>query len=287
MSEEVVTLRNASADLYVPDGMDVRGALERTTHLCIGAHPDDIEIMACHGIVACFGRSDQWMCGIIVTDGAGSSRSGPYARMTDEDMREVRRREQRKAAHIGEYAAQIQLAYTGAEVKASDRSPIVRDLLGILEIARPRVVYLHNPADKHDTHVATLLCSLEALRILPPENRPDEVYGCEIWRSLDWLPDSDKVILPVSERPNLAASLIEVFDSQISGGKRYDLATAGRRFANATYLEAHAPDEETAVTYAMDLKPLLEDPTLTVKEFTLALLERFREDISDRLSRFT
>jgi LmbE family N-acetylglucosaminyl deacetylase len=287
MSEGVVRLRNAAADLYVPDGTEERAALSRTTHLCIGAHPDDIEIMAYHGIAACFGRADQWMCGVIVTDGAGSSRTGRYARMTDDEMREVRRREQRKAALVGEYGAQVQLAYTGAEAKASERSAIVEDLLGILEIARPRIVYLHNPADKHDTHVATLLCSLEALRGLPADNRPDEVYGCEIWRSLDWLPDSDKVILPVSASPNLAAALIGVFDSQISGGKRYDLATAGRRYANATYLQAHAPDEETAVTYAMNLRPLLENPALTLQAFTFSFLERFREDIRDRLSRFT
>ena len=117
--------------------------------------------------------------------------------------------------------------------------------------------------------------------------RPEEAYGCEVWRSLDWLPNSDKVVLSVSSRPNLAASLIGVFDSQISGGKRYDLATAGRRCANATYLEAHEPDKENAVTYAMNLNPLLEDPTLSVKDFTFSLLEHFHEDVRDRLSRFT
>ncbi|MEJ2080196.1 MAG: PIG-L family deacetylase [Acidobacteriota bacterium] len=259
MNPEVFTLRNESANLYVPDGTDVRDALSRTTHLCIGAHPDDIEIMAYHGIAACFQRPDRWMCGVIVTDGASSSRLGPYARTTDEEMRAVRRQEQRKAAHIGEYG----------------------------EIARPRVVYLHNPADKHDTHVATFMCSVEALRRLPAGMRPEKAYGCEIWRSLDWLPDWDKVVLSVSSRPNLAASLIGVFDSQISGGKRYDLATAGRRCANATYLEAHEPDKETAVTYAMNLNPLLEDPTLSVKDFTFSLLEHFHEDVRDRLSRFT
>ncbi len=287
MNPEVFTLRNESANLYVPDGTDVRDALSRTTHLCIGAHPDDIEIMAYHGIAACFQRPDRWMCGVIVTDGASSSRLGPYARTPDEEMRAVRREEQRKAAHIGEYGAQIQLGYTAKQVKATDRSAVVEDLLRILEIARPRVVYLHNPADKHDTHVATFMCSVEALRRLPAGTRPEETYGCEVWRSLDWLPDSDKVVLSVSSRPNLAASLIGVFDSQISGGKRYDLATAGRRCANATYLEAHEPDKETAVTYAMNLNPLLEDPTLSVKDFTFSLLEHFHEDVRDRLSRFT
>ena len=280
-------LRNPGADLYVPDGAGLPAALERTTHLCIGAHPDDIEIMAYHGISACFGRSDRWMCGVTVTDGAGSSRVGPYAKLKDHEMRQVRRSEQRKAAHAGEYGAQFQLGYAAEAVRSSQRAAVVDDLTQILEATRPRVVYLHNPADKHDTHVATLMCSLKALRKLSPAHQPEELYGCEVWRGLDWLLDVDKVALPVSGSPNLAACLVGLFDSQISGGKRYDLATAGRRLANATYFEAHEPDEETAVTYAIDLKPLLENPKLTVTEFTLSFLDRLCEDVRDRLSRFT
>ena len=47
---------NAGADFFVPDGADADAALARTTHLCISAHQDDIEIMAYHGVAECFGR---------------------------------------------------------------------------------------------------------------------------------------------------------------------------------------------------------------------------------------
>jgi hypothetical protein len=33
----------SDADIFVPDGADLPAALERTTHLCIGAHQDDQE----------------------------------------------------------------------------------------------------------------------------------------------------------------------------------------------------------------------------------------------------
>ena len=36
---------NAGADLFVPDGLEPEAALGRTTHLCIAAHQDDVEIM--------------------------------------------------------------------------------------------------------------------------------------------------------------------------------------------------------------------------------------------------
>jgi hypothetical protein len=53
---------------------------------------------------------------------------------------------------------------------------------------------------------------------------------------------------------------VGVFDSQVSGGKRYDLATAGRRLAHATYYASHGTDEESALSFAMDLTPLVEEP---------------------------
>ncbi len=41
------------------------------------------------------------------------------------------------------------------------------------------------------------------------------------------LPDEDKVAFDLSAQENLQMALLGVFDSQISGGKRYDLATMG------------------------------------------------------------
>jgi LmbE family N-acetylglucosaminyl deacetylase len=280
-------LSNPEADLYIPDGVSEEEALSRTTHLAIAAHQDDIEIMAYHGIAECFGRRDKWFTGVVVTNGAGSPRSGIYGGFTDEEMRRIRLIEQRKAAFIGEYSAQYQLGYTSAQVKDARNTGIGEELAAILRDSRPGVVYLHNPADKHDTHIAVMLRALAALRSLPPEGRPQKVYGCEVWRDLDWLPDHHKQALPVSSHPNLAASLVGVFDSQITGGKRYDLATAGRRLANASYLESHATDQETALTFAVDLSPLVHDPALSLADYTLALVDRFREEVRSRLERFS
>jgi len=276
---------NSKADLFIPDGVEETAALARTTHLGISAHQDDLEIMAYHGIAHCFGRPDQWFGGIVVTNGAGSPRTGLYAAYTDAEMQEVRRREQRKAAQIGEYACQIQLDYTSAEVKDPRHPGVVDDLVAVLRATRPQIVYVHNPADKHDTHVAVVLRAVAALRTLTAEYRPAKVYGCEVWRDLDWLLDEDQRPLPVSARPNLAAGLLGVFDSQISGGKRYDLATLGRRMANATYLASHGIDIETALTLALDLTPLIDDPNLSVSAYTLRIVDKFRADIAARLAK--
>ena len=153
---------NSNADLFVPDGLDPAAALDRTTHLCVSAHQDDIEIMAYHGIAECFGQPDKWFTGVVVTNGAGSPRSGIYGHYTDDDMQQIRRKEQRKAAYVGDYACQIQLAFTSAQVKDTQETAVVEDLNRIFLAAQPEVVYLHNLADKHPTHVAVALRAMAA-----------------------------------------------------------------------------------------------------------------------------
>jgi hypothetical protein len=95
--------------------------------------------------------------------------------------------------------------------------------------------------------------------------------------------DDDKQPLPVSSRSNIAAALVGVFDSQVSGGKRYDLATAGRRLAHATYFASHGTDEESALNFAMDLTPLEESPELSIADYVLGFIDRFRRDVARRL----
>ncbi len=274
-----------NADVYIPDGVDFEEALKRTTHLAVGAHQDDLEIMAFDGILKCFEQENMWFMGIVLTNGGGSPRDGAFKDTTDEEMQEVRRLEQKKAADIGKYGALAQLDYPSSVVKDNSQSGPVDDLEALIELAQPEVVYLHNPADKHDTHVAAFLRALTALRNLPRDIRPDEAYGCEVWRDLDWLPDEYKVAFDVSEKPELQTALLEVFESQISGGKRYDLATLGRRRANATYYASHGTDTATSMIYAMDLMPLVKDANLDIKMYVEGHIERFGEKVDDTLDK--
>jgi LmbE family N-acetylglucosaminyl deacetylase len=272
-------LHRPDADIFIPDGRPLAAALAGTTHMGIGAHQDDLEFFAIHGILECYERPDRWFTGVTVTDGGGSARSGLYERLTDAEMIGVRRTEQRKAAMVGGYAAMIQLDYPSALIKDPSEEGPVRDLAAILDVARPQVLYVHNPADKHATHVVVLARSLEAVRSLPPDSRPQKIYGCEVWRDLDWLPDARKAALPVSDRTNLQAALNGVFDSQISGGKRYDLAVMGRRLAHATFHESHATDRQTGLVYAIDLTALADDDELSLESFALSLVNEFADEV--------
>jgi len=271
--------------IFVPDRKPVESALARTTHMGIGAHQDDLEIMALHGILECFQQEDQWFCGVTVTDGRGSPRDALYKDYSDEEMRVVRRGEQNKAAIVGEYGAQIQLDHPSPHAKGENTDAVISDIANLVAAAKPTVIYTHNLADKHDTHVGVTLRVIEALRNMDPAAHPQKVYGCEVWRDLDWLLDEDKIIFDVSAHENLQASLLGVFDSQISGGKRYDLASMGRRRANATYFASHGTDIVTGMIYGIDLTPLVRNPNLGIHDYLDSFVQRTADDIHARLER--
>jgi hypothetical protein len=83
--------------------------------VAIGAH--QVEIMAFDDISRCFQQTRKWFCGVVVTNGRGSPQDGLYVNYTDEEMQMVRPREQKKAAVIGEYGAQVLLDYPSSAVK--------------------------------------------------------------------------------------------------------------------------------------------------------------------------
>jgi LmbE family N-acetylglucosaminyl deacetylase len=186
---------------------------------------------------------------------------------------------------MGEYAALVLLDYPSKAIKDGSNHTPVEDIAAILQTAQPHVVYTHNLADKHDTHVGVALKVIAAIRSLPPEKRPDKLYGCEVWRDLDWMVDGEKAAFDLSTHENLQAALLGVFDSQISGGKRYDLATLGRRRANATYFESHGVDASLGLSFAMDLTPLVVNPKLDVQAFIQEKITHFAQDVADRLKR--
>jgi LmbE family N-acetylglucosaminyl deacetylase len=188
---------------------------------------------------------------------------------------------------VGEYAALVLLDYPSRDVKDSSNLRVVDDIVAVLEATKPRTVFTHNLADKHATHIGVAVKVIRAIRSLPKMAHPDYLYGCEVWRGLDWLLDDEKVTLDCSTQSNLQTALLGVFDSQISGGKRYDLATMGRRVSNATYHASHDVDIATGVAYAMDLTPLIRNPNLGIQDYICGHIDRFAKDVADLIRSVT
>jgi len=282
-----IQLKASGAEIFIPNGQPAEEALMRTTHMGIGAHQDDLEFMAYHGILECFGKKDRGFAGVILTNGSGSARDAQYKNYTDDQMMEIRKLEQKKAAYVGEYSALLLLNHPSSAIKTSDDPNVAADLDLVFKRCQPEVVYTHNFADKHDTHVGVALRTIAALRRMPKDKRPKKVIGCEVWRSLDWLCDPDKVVMAVDDHENLADALMGVFDSQICGGKRYDLASAGRRRAHATYHQSHGVDQHQALIWGMDLTPLVRDQSLDPFQFVKEHMDRFAGEVSERIKKLS
>jgi LmbE family N-acetylglucosaminyl deacetylase len=277
-------LSRPDAEIFVPDGSPVEAALARTTHVAVGAHPDDLEILAATAIVACHAASDRFFTGIVVADGGGGPRRAEHATLSEDAMKELRRAEQRRAATLGRYSAVVMLGHPSAHVKDAVSSAVTSDLRGLLGTMKPEELLTHALSDRHDTHVAVALRTLDACRALPEPERPTRILGAEVWRDLDWLTGGDRIELSADEGEELQGALLAVFESQNGGAKRYDLGTLGRRRAQATFAESHRTEQRERVVVAMDLRPLV-DGSATPLELVHDYIGRFQADVEARLAR--
>lgn len=277
---------NACADAYVSDRSTIEEALRRTTYLSIGTHQDDCEIMAYHAISQCYGSEEDWFTAVVLTDGGGSPRSGAFANYTNEQIHIKRSAEQRVAADVGKYSAVIQLCYTSEDVRTARCADAEEELVRIISQVKPKYIFTHNPLDRHETHLGTCIRVIHALRKTPRECRPEKVYGMEVWRSLDWLSDEDRLLFDTSKYPDIENGVIAAYDSQCTPLKRFDLAAIGRRLGNATFQAPRDNDVTNSCSIGMDLTPLMEDETLDIREFALAFIDKFYGDAKELLDRF-
>ena len=251
---------------------------QKVKYLCICAHQDDCEIMAVDGILKGYYSKKFSFALVVTTDGGGSARTGEFKDYTDEMMKAVRIKEQKEAAEIGRYNSLYLLGFTSKQVKDNDEN-VVKNYVKIIKELKPEVIYTHSILDKHPTHVAVARQVIKALRELSKEDQPKVLYGCEVWRDLDWVSDDKKIGFDISRNVKLQKQLLNVFKSQIAGGKEYTKASMGRRYANATYYKSHEVDGAKLVSFAIDMTPLIKNPNLCVKKFALSFVEDLKQDI--------
>ena len=250
-------------------------------YLCICAHQDDCEIMAIDGILKGYYSRKYSFALVETSDGGGSARTGEFKDYTDEMMKEVRIKEQEEASEIGRYHSLYMLNYSSKEIKDKDNKDIEEEYIKIIKELRPQVIYTHSILDKHPTHIGVVLKVISALRRLPKEDQPKVVYGCEVWRGLDWISDDRKIGFDVSRNEKLQKKILNVFKSQIAGGKAYTKASIGRRYQNATYFQSHSVDSFKMISYAIDLTPLMKKANLSIKEFALSFVKDLEKEVSE------
>jgi LmbE family N-acetylglucosaminyl deacetylase len=200
-------------------------------------------------------------------------------------MRALRRDEQREAARRGGYAVAVQLDHPSTSVKSGAAPEVVRDLAAVLAATRPGIVYTHNPMDAHVTHLGVCAAAIDAIRALPPAERPARVFGCEGWRGLDWLSDTDKTWLDLGSDDAAWSHLIGAFASQVESGRPYHEGALGRARANGVFREAREIGGRERLWLAVDLTPLTRDDGEDLADFVRERLDRFAREVIEALAR--
>ncbi|MCC5951831.1 MAG: PIG-L family deacetylase [Acidimicrobiia bacterium] len=271
--------------VVVPDGRPLDQVLVDATDVAVVAHPDDLELLLGTVVATCAADAERSLVGIVCTDGAGSV-GVDGAPTGSQELAALRATEQRAAAELGGHTV-LMLGHSSATMlDPARRSAVVDDLVAVMGSCRPATVHTHALVDRHATHVAVALLTIDTVRALPSTTPPPtSLLGIEGWSSLDWLADSDLVELP-GRNDDLTIRMARCFTSQLTH-KRYDLAMQGRWRANATFRHHDAPDDVAELALALDMTPLLADPDLAPAEFLGTVTARARRTVAEQVSTLT
>lgn len=272
--------KKSDADLYIPSGKDESSILSKTNFLGIAAHQDDLEIIAFPGILQSYKANSNGFGGVVCTDGV------PRNSKNTEEINKIRKNEQKRAADIGKYGFVIQLDYSSDEIIYNSNIDLENEIIGIINEAKPDIIYTHNPFDKHKTHLSVCRSVINALRNSKCKYKPDKLYGCEVWRDLDWLEDKYKVEFDVSGSSGLGLKLLEAFKSQIIDGKNYHKAVIARRTVNATFSNAYLKDKTNQSIYGIDLTPLINDKKISIRDYLFNIVNEFENNIKNIIIKY-
>jgi len=253
-----------------------------TNLLAIAAHHGDIELMAMDGVLKAYGSKKYDFFACVVGDASNCNKTGKYAEFTDKELLEARIQEQSRASQIGEYADLILLKKSQADIEDLDNTAIVKELQKLILDVNPDVVYTHNIFDRNMSHSRLALKVIEAILNLPEDSRPRLLYGCEIFGSLDWVPEKYRVNFDISDNKDIQSRLIGVYDTMAEFSFNFTKAVAGRKTANATFQESLMGQEDKLTWYGINLTPII-NKGISIKEYIVKILNDYNKEMLDIL----
>lgn len=263
-----------STRIYIPDNKKLETALKRVKHWAIVAHQDDAEIISGHLLYK--KRKDFGV--IVLTNGAGSLRSKKTKRLSESKIIEIRNKEQEKAALLGGYSIVIQMNLPSGIVKGKrSRRVALGELKSYLLGSKAESIVTHSPFDRHETHRSVVGVLIDLFSSIEMRRYPRSILGVEVWGNLDWLPEDEKIYLPI-KNPKFVCKLLSSYRSQNETGKLFHLGTVARMAANATFSESIEGSEGGHFLLAHDLVPFISGNVgqEIIKQFQLDMVNRLK-----------
>ena len=270
----------------------LENALTHATDIAVGAHPDDVEIMA-GGILLNdqkIGAPTKWLS-VIVTNGAASNSVlvGDTSTKTPQERTAMRQHEQREAARLTntpviqyKYHSAVTNGFMGAAKKEEATAALETLFAATPNVAR---IYGHNPLDKHDTHLGVLACMVGALRRTAKDNpHLTNVYGMEVWGGLSGV-EPELTLFPITDEVSKAGEetvleklgrVIGVYVSQIEGQARdYAKTTIARLIGHGGYVtNPFLSQPPEGMMLGLDMTELVQNQDLTLGQYAKVVLEK-------------
>jgi LmbE family N-acetylglucosaminyl deacetylase len=183
--------------------------------ISIVAHPDDAEFSG-GGTLAKFAREGKKVYICVCT---GGDKGSPDPEMTNEELREIRQREQREASEVLGVTETIFLGNPDGELfpTLEFREQIVR----VLRTYRPDVVITHDPFRPYSLHPDHRAVGITTTDAIYPTAR-DAIYfpqhykeGLQPWKV-------GEIWYAGAEQPDKYIDISEVFDLKIAALKKHD-----------------------------------------------------------------
>ncbi len=264
MSGDAVSKKFQSAgdNITLEDYQNRKGNL-----LVISPHPDD-DALGAGGTMALAAGEGRGVFSIYVTDGGGSPQKGPG--VSGEEMAARREAEALRSLKALGAAGGFFLRRDSRQAMGTEGRIIKGEIEEIVGILKPAEIYLPAPYERHKTHQACTLLTVDALR--EAVKWPANVFGYSLWGSF-W-GEKRRMARDISSVIRKKVEAVLAHASQIDY-KNYHQGILGKNNCEAVFSASHELQKASFIETFCDMSELLARKDLTIRDWAQMDFEDF------------
>ncbi len=235
--------------------------------LAISPHPDD-DALGAGGTMALAAGEGRGVFSVYVTDGSGSPRKEPA--ISNEEMAACRETEALRSLRALGAAGGFFLRRDSRQTTGTEGRIITDEIKEIVGFLKPVEIYLPAPYERHKTHQACLLLTIDALR--GAVKWPVKVLGYGLWGCF-W-GEKRRVARDISAVIRKKVEAVLAHASQIDY-KDYHQGILGKNNCEAVFQSSHEVQKASFIETFCDLSELLDRKDLSLRDWARMDFEDF------------
>ena len=217
----------------------------------ISPHPDD-DVIGMGGTMRLLADKGTNVFSVYITDGSSKI-------FKDRKISEVRQKEAVNALGVVRAKAGFFLKHKSGKLSFLK---IIEDIIEVLDVIRPKTLYVTSPFEKHSTHLKITSMTIKAVRQI--KNYCPEFWGYSVWAGV--LGVHKVKAVDISKVINIKKKAIRMHKSQLNY-KDYTSGIIGRNRYEGVFLNSHSKKNfEYAETF-VNMKDMVNIRNLKLKGF--------------------